>query len=227
MPRETLDKSIHRIQEETLLLAGMVENAMLTAVHSLESRDLFDASTIYHDDHLLNEKRFAIENAILIAMATQQPIARDLRLLAAFLEIITELERMGDYAKGVARIVMMLDDYAEIIDLRDVSMKADLAVNMLERAMQAFIEQDVRMASQIPAEDSRVDELFNKVYYELLRTMISDPYIIDRANLLVWVVQYLERMADRVTNICERTVFIVTGELLELNADEEIRAFLE
>ena len=110
MPRETLDRQIHHLQDEVLLLGSMVEQAMLEAVDALKRRDMETAKRIYHDDHLINEKRYAIENAILILIATQQPMARDLRLMAAILEVITELERMGDYAKGIAKVTMRLGD---------------------------------------------------------------------------------------------------------------------
>lgn len=221
MPRETLDRQLHQLEDEVLLLGSMVEQAMLDAVDSLKRRDVETAHIIFNNDHLINEKRYAIENAILILIATQQPAAHDLRLLAAILEVNTELERMGDYAKGVAKVVFRLGDAPIPIPIREITRMAEMSVSMLHRALGAFIAENANQASLIPAEDDEVDALFNRVYHYLISTMIADPEIIDHASLLMWVAHNLERMADRVTNICERTIFIATGELMDLDANDE------
>lgn len=221
MPRETLDRQIHHLQDEVLLLGSMVEQAMLSAVDALKRRDLEAARQIYEADAQINEKRFAIENAILILISTQQPVARDLRQMAAILEVTTELERMGDYAKGIAKVNLKLGDIPFPISLREITQMAELAVSMLHRALSAFVTENPAQACQIPLEDDQVDALYNQVYHNLVSAMIADPEIIDSANLLMWVAHNIERMADRVTNICERTVFIATGELLELEASND------
>ena len=221
MPRDTLDRQIHHLQDEVLLLGSMVEQAMLTALDGLQKRDLESARRVYKDDHLVNEKRYAIENAILILIATQQPMARDLRLMAAILEVITELERMGDYAKGIAKISIRLGEGPITLGIREFSTMADMAVDMLHRALGAFIAGNAQLAYQIPKEDDKVDDLYNKVYRNLVAAMIADPQVIDQANLLMWGAHNLERMADRVTNICERTVFIATGELMEMDTSDD------
>jgi phosphate transport system protein len=221
MPRDTLDRQLHHLQDEVLLLGSMVEQAMLNAVDTLKNRDSEAAHQIYEDDYLINEKRFAIENAILILIATQQPIARDLRQLAAMLEVITEIERMGDYAKGIAKVTMKLEGSNISIPHRDLGHMAELAVSMLHRALSAFITENQNQASTIPLEDDEVDDLYNKIYHNLVSSMIANPETIDHANLIMWVAHNLERMADRVTNICERTVFIATGELLELDGTDD------
>lgn len=153
-------------------------------------------------------------------MATQQPIAHDLRLLAALLEVITELERIGDYAKGIAKVTIRLEDVDIPIPMSEFSRMADLAVGMLHRALGAFIAENAAQAYAIPEEDSLVDDLYNNVYHTLVVNMIANPEMIDHSNLLLWVAHNLERAADRVTNICERTVFIATGELMEMDADD-------
>jgi phosphate transport system protein len=221
MPRETLDRQIHHLQEEVLLLGSMVEQAMLESVDALKRRDVKTARRIFDDDPIINEKRYAIENAILILIATQQPMARDLRMMAAILEVITELERMGDYAKGIAKVTMRLGDAPLSINMRDYTTMAEISVDMLHRALGAFIAENAQVAHEIPKEDDQVDELYKKVYRELVASMIADPESIDHANLMMWVAHNIERMADRVTNICERTVFIATGELMELDSDDE------
>ena len=224
MPRETLDRQIHHLQNEVLLLGSMVEQANLEAVDALKRRDNAAARQLYDNDRLINEKRYALENAILILMATQQPMARDLRLMAAFLEVITELERMGDYAKGVAKITMRLGDSPLLINsMRDFSQMVDIGVSMLHRALSAFIAEDAQQAHDIPNEDQQVDALYNHIRIDMVNSMLRDPNpsTIEDANLLMWVAHNLERLADRVTNICERTVFIVTGEMMEMDTTDD------
>lgn len=224
MPRETLTRQIHHLLDEVLLLGSMVEQAMLNAVDTLRLRDVKAAERIYESDQQINDKRFAIENAVLILIATQQPMAHDLRLLAAILEIITELERMGDYAKGIAKVTIRLKNADIHIPSQELVHMADLAVGMLHRALSAFVNEDANEASAIPAEDQAVDNLYNQIYHTLVESMIANPATIDQYNFLMWVAHNLERMADRVTNICERTVFITTGDLLELETPDDEEA---
>lgn len=220
MPRQTFDRQIHHLQDEVLLLSSMVEQALLNSVDALKRRDIPTAKRIFAEDQQVNEKRFAIENNILILMATQQPIAHDLRLLAALLEVITELERIGDYAKGIAKVTVRLEDTEIPIPIREFTRMAELSVSMLHRALGAFIAENATLAHAIPEEDSLVDDLYNQVYRTLVSNMIADPKTIDHSNLLLWVAHNLERAADRVTNICERTVFIATGELMEMDSED-------
>jgi len=221
MPRQTLDREIHHLQDEVLLLGSMVEQALLNAVDALKQRDLKAARRMYDNDDLINEKRYAIENRVLILFATQQPIAHDLRLLAAIMEVITDLERMGDYAKGIAKICLLISQNDSPIPSREISRMCDLAVGMLHRALSAFISENVNMAYRIPQEDDIVDDLYNEIYRKMVAAMIENPAIIDHANYIMWVVHNIERTADRVTNICERTIFIATGELLEISTSDD------
>ena len=220
MPRQTFDRQIHHLQDEVLLLGSMVEQALLQSADMLKRRDIPASQRLIQDDQLINEKRFAIENNVLLLMATQQPIAHDLRLLAALLEVITELERIGDYAKGIAKVTIRLEDAEVPIPIRELTRMAELATDMLHRALGALVSDNVALAHAIPAEDSVVDELYLTVYRTLVKTMVSSPQLIDQANLLLWVDHNLERTADRVTNICERTIFTATGELLEMDAED-------
>ena len=224
MPRATLDRQINQLQEEVLLLGSMVEQALLNAEDALKRRDIPTAKRIFKDDVLVNEKRYALENAIIIIIATQQPMAHDLRLLASVLEVIVELERIGDYAKGISKVVMQLGDSDIPVPIREFGQMAEKSASMLHRALGAFVNEDAALAREIVAEDNAVDELYNKAYHAIVASMIANPEIIDQANLLMWVAHNLERSADRVTNICERTVYIATGELYELDTDnsEEI-----
>jgi phosphate transport system protein len=221
MPRESLNRHIRNIQDEVLLLGSMVSEAVHASIEALKKRDVESAHKIFRNDQDVNGKRYAIENAILILIATQQPMAHDLRMLAAMLEVITELERIGDYAKGIAKVVIRIGDTPLPIPMREIERMADLANGMLHRALTSFMEENPNLAAEIPPEDDAVDNLYNHVYHSLISSMIANPGIIDQASLLMWVAHNLERMADRTTNICERTIFIATGELMELETDDE------
>jgi phosphate transport system protein len=222
--RETLDRSLKELLDEVLVLGSMVEDSIRSSVDALKRRDFEESRRIYANDVLVNEKHFDLENRCITLIATQQPMARDLRLLAAVLEVVTELERIGDYAKGIARINILLGDKPLVKPLIDIPRMADLGIDMLHRALGAFVNGDAETARAIPKEDDEVDYLYNQVYRELITYMIADTSTIDRANYLLWAAHNLERMADRVTNICERTVFMVTGEMRELDqTDDELR----
>ena len=221
--RNTLDREIRLVQDETLLLGNLVEQAVLNSIETLKSRDAAAAKAIIRNDAAINDKRFAIENRILLLFATHSPMARDLRLLAAELELITELERIGDYAKGIAKVAVELANREMRIPIQEISDMADLAVSMVHRALEAFITEDLETARKIPIDDDQVDELYKRIYHEIIQSMVADPGSIDRANQIVRVIHNLERTADRATNICERIIFIATGEMLELDStDDEV-----
>ena len=224
MSRFTLDQEIKLVQDEMLLLGSLAEQAILNSVDALRRRDISAAKAITVEDKKINDKHFAIENHILIIFATQSPLARDLRVLAAMLEIITELERIGDYAKGIAKVALHLADDETPIPIREITTMADKATSMLHRALSAFVSEDLSAAYAIPREDEEVDELYLAIYRKIVQNMIKNPETIDHTNQILWVIHNLERTADRVTNICERIVFIVSGELLELDSsdDEEV-----
>ncbi|HUV15471.1 MAG TPA: phosphate signaling complex protein PhoU [Pelolinea sp.] len=221
MPRELFQRKIKQIQDEILLLGSMVEQATLDSVMIFKNRDLQSAKTLVEDDQNINDKRFAIENAILILMATQQPLAHDLRLLASMLIVTNELERMGDYAKGIAHNTIRIGISDIPVPIRNIEKMAELAVGMLHRSLSAFINEDIKIAISIPPEDDQVDNLFNQSYRSIVNAMIANPKIIDDSSLLLWIVHNLERLADRVVNICERTVFIKSGEMLEMDGSDD------
>jgi phosphate transport system protein len=222
MIRKTFENELQQVKDEILVLGSMVEQAILDTVEALKKRDIEASQKILVADREINKKRFEIENQLMILIATQQPMAHDLRLLASSMEIIGELERMGDYAKGIANINIRMGDAPLLKPLIDVPRMAQKDVDMLHRSLTAFVEEDVEAAQAIPIEDDEVDALYNQVYRELMTFVIADPKTMERANWLLWVAHNLERVADRVTNICERTVFIVTGEMSEIkNSDDE------
>jgi len=223
MPRELLDSEIERLQNEVLSLGEMVEKSILEAVNSLKTRDFEASRRVISQDRSINEKRFAIEADTLVLIATQQPMASDLRLLASILDIISELERIADYAKGIAKINLLIGEKPLIKPLIDIPRMAQKAADMLHRALEAFVRKDVETAKAIPKEDDEMDALYDQVYRELMTYVIANPANIEQANYLLWAAHNLERTADRVTNICERVIFTVTGEMQELDISEDIR----
>jgi len=219
MLRQTFEDELQHLQDEVLMLGSMVEDALTESVECLRKRDMERSRQLIANDRLINEKRFAIESDTLTLIATQQPIAGDLRVLASVLEIAAELERMGDYAKGIANINLMIGEEPLLKPLVDIPRMAEKARDMLHRALEAFIQRDVDLAQAIPAEDDEVDALYNQVYRELVTYILSNPRNIEQANYLLWAAHNLERTADRVTNICERVVFTVTGQMAEISSD--------
>jgi phosphate transport system protein len=221
MVRKTFETEIQQVKDNVLILGSMVENALLDAVESLKKRDIKAAEKVFLEDREINKKRFEIENHLMVLIATQQPMAHDLRLLASTMEIISELERMGDYAKGIANINIRMGDAPLLKPLIDVPRMAQKGADMLHRSLTAFVNEDVETAKSLPVEDDEVDALYNQIYRELMTFVIADPKTIERANWLLWVAHNLERFADRVTNICERTIFIATGELTEIKSSDD------
>ena len=215
--RTAFHRELEHVQEEVLVLGSMVEKAVLRSVDALRNRDTATARIIEAEDVLINKKRFEIEEASLMLIATQQPMASDLRRLAAVLQIVTDLERMGDYASGIARICIDIGDQPHIKPLIDIPRMAEKSVSMLRRSLDAFVERDVAAAESIAREDDEVDDLYQQVYRELLTIMLANPRTIDQATRLLWAAHNLERVADRVQNICERVVFVVTGRMQELS----------
>jgi phosphate transport system protein len=220
MTRQAFDQELDRLQDEVLALGSMVEEALVQSVETLKQRDFAGSRLLIASDRAINERRYAIEEDAITLIATQQPMAGDMRLLAAILEIVTELERMGDYAKGIARINLMIGEQPLIKPLIDLPLMAQKAREMLHAALVAFVQRDVEAARAIPQGDDEVDALYNQVYRELISHILEDRHVIEQANQLMWAGHNLERTADRVTNLCERVIYAVTGELTELDTDD-------
>ena len=222
MPRDRFEHELSLLEKGVLALGAMAEKAIVESVEALSAQDLEKAQRIMDEDKAINEKRFALENDVITLIATQQPVAGDLRILAEVLEIVTELERMADYWKGIANIALMIGKEPLLKPLEDIPLMAKKAAGMLRRSLQAFATRDVALARAIPREDAEVDALYDALYKELV-TMMKDPACIDQATRLTWVAHNLERVADRVSNICERVVFSVTGKIEELAGPPETR----
>ena len=213
--RTTFHKKLREIQDEVLVMGSMVGRATASSVKALKERDLDLANQVISDDLKVNQKRFEIEEKCVELIATQQPMASDLRIIIAILNITTEIERIGDYAIGIARIVIMIGDEPPLKPLIDIPRMTEKTNDMLRRSLDAFIDHDADAAKQIANEDDEVDNLYDQVFRELLTFMMEDPRTVTRATRLIWVAHNLERSADRVTNICERVVYLVTGKMQE------------
>jgi len=218
--RTTFHKKLREIQDDVLAMGSMVEKATNRCIEALKKRDLDMAREIIDDDLKINGKRFEIEEKCIELIATQQPMASDLRTIVCVLNIVTEIERIGDHAGGIAKIVIMIGDEPPLKPLIDVPRMAEKTNDMLHRSLDAFINRDADVARGIVAEDDEVDNLYDQVFRELLTFMVEDPRTITRATRLVWVAHNLERSADRVTNICERVVYMVTGKMEEIGASK-------
>jgi phosphate transport system protein len=216
MSRKSFNQEMQEVKNEVLLLASMVEEAVMESALALKDNDMDRSHQVLQNDMRINRKRFEIEISIIVLMATQQPAARDLRRLAANLEICSELERMGDYAKGIANINIRSEGLSLPRILRDIYSMAEKAVDMLHRAMTTFADEDLQAAKAIIQEDDVIDDCYSKLYYEAVHNVLGDPRNIERANYVIGVAHNLERLADRVTNICERVIYIITGERPEL-----------
>jgi phosphate transport system protein len=214
--RAAFDRQLHTLQDDTLMLGSMVEKAIERAIDALVRLDADLARQVIADDAHINTRRYRLEEDAVRLIATQQPIAGDLRLIASAIHISTDLERMGDYAAGIAKIVLLHGDQPPVKPLIDIPRMAELGCSMLRRSLDAFVRRDAEVATAIVAEDDVVDALYDQIYRELLVYMIQDPKIIQRATWLLWAAHNLERIADRTTNICERVVYMVTGRIEDL-----------
>ena len=216
MVRESFIKYIKELEKDVTQMGEMVITAINRSVEALKVLNADEARRIIADDMLINRKRWDIEEKCVNLIATQQPVASDLREILAILCIVTDLERMGDYAGGIGKIVVMHGGEPLIKPLVDIPRMAEKGVSMLKKSLDAFVRRDAQAAATISGEDDDVDLLYEQVYRELLAYMIKDPGTITRATYLIWAAHNLERFADHVTNICERIVFLVTGDMTEV-----------
>jgi len=220
MPRAGLDQQLRALQDEVLFLGTMVEKALERAMDALVRRDLEASRRVVQEDDYIDRKRFEIEEHAIDLIATQQPMARDLRTLIALLHITVELERMGDYAEGIGKISLMMGERPPVKPLEDIPRMAEKAREMLRQALDALVHRDLVQAYAVCNADDVVDRLHDTVYHDLIQVMIRDPSTIQDATYLIWVAHNLERVADRATNIAERVIYLVTGRLVEVNVSK-------
>jgi phosphate transport system protein len=216
--RAGFQDALQELQDQVLILASMADKAIDRAIAALKARDVELAQEVIDEDTLLDRRRTDIEERAITLIATQQPMASDLRAIVVILNIIVELERIGDYAEGIAKLAIRLADQPPLKQLIDIPRMAEKARSMLRRSIDAYVERDAEAARSIAAEDDEMDRLHEQVYRELLTYMIEDPRTITRATYLIWISHNLERIADRTTNICERVIYLVTGRMEDINA---------
>ena len=212
MPRAEFSRDLRALQDEMLVLANMVEKAIARSLDALKNRDLALSEEVVRDDDVIDRKRMELEERCIDLIATQQPLAGDLRVLITVLHMSVELERMGDYAEGIAKISLMMGNEPPLKPLIDIPRMADKATDMLRRSLDAFVNRDVELANAVCEDDDEVDALYEQVYRELLTYMMASPAAIQRATFLLWVAHDLERIADRTTNIAEHVIYMVTGD---------------
>jgi phosphate transport system protein len=211
MPRTLFQRHLRELQDHVLTMGSMVETALYRSMDALKNRNLTLAQQVIADDKIIDAKRYAIEEECIELIITQQPMASDMRIIIAVLNIIVDLERIGDHAEGNAKISVMIGDEPPLKPLIDLPRMAEMTGSMLRRSLEAFINHDAEAAKKICGEDDAIDNLYDQVFRELLTFMAEDPKTITRATRLIWVAHNLERSADRVTNIAERVIYVVTG----------------
>ncbi|HAA95618.1 MAG: phosphate signaling complex protein PhoU [SAR202 cluster bacterium] len=213
MVRADFDRSLEELQGEVVALGEMVEKAILKAMDALDRRDMGIAYEVVDEDDLIDEKRFELEEKSIDLIATQQPLAIDLRTLLAVLHIAVELERMGDYAEGIGKICMIIGDDVRVEIPPQLPQMAQMSVAMLRRSLRALVERDTDLANEVWDSDDEVDALYDRVCHQIFVDMGKDPHIIEASTHFLWVAHDLERIADRATNIAERVIFLVTGKV--------------
>jgi phosphate transport system protein len=216
MVREAFEEQLNELRGQLLELTRKAGSALAESVRALKDRDLEAGRRLIEDDEEINHLCFLVEEACLNLIATQQPVARDLRLLFSVMQIAVELERIGDYAKGISKISDKIGEEPILKPLVDIPRMCDIATSMLDDALKAFLDKDPEQARRIPPRDVEMDLLDDQIHRELLTHLMSKPQKMEQAMMLMWVAHNLERAADRVINMCERIIFTTTGEVVDL-----------
>lgn len=219
--RSILDRDLHAVQDNLLRMGDLIDHSVERAMVALENRDVALARQIVLNDAQVNTLRFKVEEECLTLLATQQPAARDLRAVVAAMIIASELERMGDYAAGIAKTIIRMGEEPlakPLIDLPHMAMECRA---MLRAALDAYVAVDAEAARRVAHRDDILDEFYNQIFRDLLAVILHDPSTTSRALYLLFSAHNLERIGDRVVNIVERVIFMTSGELKELNAGPE------
>jgi phosphate transport system protein len=218
--RSILDKDLNNLRASILQMTSLVDTAIEHAMLALDQRDVALAQEVINNDQQVNQLRYDVEESSLQILATQQPMASDLRVVIAAIHLAVELERIGDHASGIARLVARLESEDEIDTLHKLPKMAKRARQMLRESVDAFINKDADSAKVMIGRDDKIDRQYNKLFKETLEEMQDDAYI-RRATFLLWAGHNLERIGDRTTNIAERVIFMTTGEFIETSTDME------
>lgn len=224
LARESFDRELGQLEAEVILLGGMVENAIFEALAALKDRDLARSQTLIDNDDEIDEKEWSIERGCIRLLRREAPLARDLRRIITILELANELERMGDYAEGIAKLSLMMGDEPPLKELIDIPVMGEIAVSMVKRSLEAFLERDpdkvIEISQTLVPDDDRVDEINRQVRYDLFELMKASPENVVRGTYLLWAAHNIERIADRATNIAERAIYQATGEQVNVGAGD-------
>ena len=224
LARESFDRELGQLEAEVILLGGMVENAIFEALAALKDRDLERSQALIDSDDEIDEKEWSIERGCIRLLRREAPLARDLRRIITILELANELERMGDYAEGIGKLSLMMGDEPPLKELIDIPVMGEIAVSMVKRSLEAFIERDpdkvVEISQSLVPDDDRVDEINRQVRYDLFELMKASPENVVRGTYLLWAAHNIERIADRATNIAERAIYQATGEQVNVGAGD-------
>ena len=215
--RTHFDKQLAQLMEDTLRLGYLVHHGVARAMKALVDRDVDLAGEVVVADGEINRLRYDIETQCYALLATEQPVARDMRRIAAALTIASDLERVGDHGKRIARIFLRMHQSLQPIPLGDLPLISDLALDMLDRALRALGESNVAEAEAVCRADDRVDALYKQAFNVVLSYMLENPRLIDAGTHLLQIAHELERVGDRATNVAERVIYSATGELVDLN----------
>jgi len=212
--RQNFDQELDQVRQDLIQMGQIVREAIKKAVDALARRDKALAQKVMDGDDIIDAMQIDIEDRCIALIARQQPVATDLRILGTGLKITTDLERIGDHAFDIAKIVLLIGDEPLIKPLVDIPRMAEIAQTMLHDSLQAYLKLDIQLAEKVCREDDLVDQLYNQVFRELLTYMLADPNKINQATQLIFVARYLERIADHSTNVAEWVIYLATGERL-------------
>ncbi len=215
--REALDREEQQIKDEVLRMGALVEEAIRRAGRALEAHDAEAALAVIRDDAAVNEAQRAITKLIVVTIATQQPVARDLRYLLTLDHVAYELERMGDHAASVAKQVIKLAPEPPLKRYVHLPEMAERAANLVHGILRALVDQDAARAREVATEDDAIDHLYHATFDEVVELMRRDPANVERGARIIIASHYLERIGDRATNIAEDVVYLVTGQVEDLN----------
>ncbi len=213
MARSDYTQQLQEIQDDLLLLGSMVEKAIVKSVDALKSRDLESSQAVIEEDDVIDDFQMVLEEKCVDVIALQAPMASDLRRLVTVIQVASELERVGDYAEGIAKISVRMGEQPTLKPLIDIPRMAEMGAGMLRDGLGALTTLDLELAEKIAATDDEVDSLYEQIFRELFSFMVENPANIQGATYLIWIAHLLERIADRATNIAERVVYLATGKM--------------
>lgn len=217
MTRNYFEQELQELQVSLLKMSSMVEEILSDSVKALKTQDVELAHKVIENDDEIDEMEFVVEDKCLKLIALQSPLAKDLRVIATALKIITDLERIADYAVDIAKITIKLSQEKYIKELIDIPRMTEIAVNMVKGSIDAYVKLDTEEANNVAKMDDELDGLYKQVFRELLLIMMEDPKTVHQATSFLLISRYLERIGDHVTNICERVIYCVTSEHVNLN----------